>query len=308
MIKTKLIFLATAAALAATSPVAAAARAPASAPASAPAARPDADPALWVVKDDDTTIYLFGTFHLLDGKRDWFNDEVKTAFDASQELVLEAKLPENMADLQPMVLKYALNPAGELSKKLSPETAAKLATALSAVGAPATAFDKFDPWFAAMTVTALKFQAMGLKAEHGPETILSAAAKAGNKPVSELEGFEYQFKLFDNMPEEQQLAQLSQTLDMLPKSEALLTDMLTAWSTGDADRLATIINEGLASDPKLYNALMTSRNANWAEWVDARLDKPGTVFVAVGTGHLAGKDSVQDLLAKRGIKSARVGR
>jgi uncharacterized protein YbaP (TraB family) len=293
MFKTKLIFLATAAlfcspALAKTEPL------------------PDSDPALWVVKDADTTIYLFGTFHLLDGKRAWFNDEVKTAFDSSQELVLEAKLPEKLADLQPMVLKYALNPAGELSKKLSPETAAKLAKELSAVGAPATAFDKFDPWFAAMTVTALKFQAMGLKAEHGPETILSAAAKAGNKPVSELEGFEYQFKLFDSMPEEQQLAQLSQTLDMLPKSEALMTDMLTAWGTGDADRLATIINEGLASDPKLYNALMTSRNSNWAEWVGKRLDRPGTVFVAVGTGHLAGEDSVQALLAKRGIKSARV--
>ena len=51
---------------------------------------------------------------------------------------------------------------------------------------------------------------------------------------------------------------------------------------------------------------MTDRNANWAEWVDKRLDKPGTVFVAVGTGHLAGKDSVQQLLSKRGIKSERV--
>ena len=65
----------------------------ASAPAAAPL--PDADPALWVVRDDDTTIYLFGTFHLLDG-RPWFNDEVKTAFDASNELVMEAILPEDI--------------------------------------------------------------------------------------------------------------------------------------------------------------------------------------------------------------------
>ena len=147
---------------------------------------------------------------------------------------------------------------------------------------------------------------MGMKTEHGTETILSAAAKGGNKPISELEGFEYQFKMFDSMPEEQQLAQLTQTLDTLDKSEALLTDMLAAWGTGNADRLATIINEGLASDPKLYEVLMTNRNANWADWVGKRLEQPGTVFVAVGTGHLAGKDSVQDLLAKRGIKSARV--
>ena len=294
MFKTKLLFLA-AAATALCSPSIASA-----------APLPDADPAMWVVKDADTTIYLFGTFHLLDGKQDWFNDEVKTAFDASQELVLEAKLPENPADLQPMVMKYGLNPAGELSKKLKPETAAKLAKELTKVGLPAAAIEKFDPWFASMTLAAFKFQAMGMKTEHGTETILSAAAKGGNKPISELEGFEYQFKMFDSMPEEQQLAQLTQTLDTLDKSEALLTDMLAAWGTGNADRLATIINEGLASDPKLYEVLMTNRNANWADWVGKRLEQPGTVFVAVGTGHLAGKDSVQDLLAKRGIKSARV--
>ena len=294
MFKSKLIALAAAAAalcspaLAATAPL------------------PDADPALWVVRDADTTVYLFGTFHLLDGKQDWFNDEVKKAFDSSQELVLEAKMPDNPADLQPMVLKYALNPAGELSKKLSPDVAAKLAKAVAGLGAPAAAFDKFDPWFAAMTLTAFKFQAMGLKAEHGPEMVLSAAAKTAGKPVSELEGFETQFKMFDSMPEAQQLSQLSHTLDMLPKSEALLADMLAAWGTGNADRLAAIINEALASDPKLYDTLMTSRNANWADWVAKRLDRPGTVFVAVGTGHLAGKDSVQALLAGRGVRSARV--
>src|SRR3954470_1601184 len=70
------------------------------APAPAAAPLPDANPALWVVRDADTIIYLFGTFHLLDG-RPWFNDEVRTAFDGSDELVMEAVLPENPAALQP---------------------------------------------------------------------------------------------------------------------------------------------------------------------------------------------------------------
>lgn len=71
---------------------------PAAAPAQA--AKPDADPALWVVRDADTTIYLFGTVHMLDGKRDWFNDEVKAAFDKSGELVLEADVPADPAEQQ----------------------------------------------------------------------------------------------------------------------------------------------------------------------------------------------------------------
>ena len=68
------------------------------APGAAPAL-PDAEPAMWVVKDADTTIYLFGTFHALDGKRDWFNDEVRAAFDASLDVVLEVLTPENPAEL-----------------------------------------------------------------------------------------------------------------------------------------------------------------------------------------------------------------
>src|SRR3954449_2564370 len=81
---------------------------------------PDANPALWVVRDADTTIYLFGTFHLLDG-RPWFNDEVRTAFDASDELVMEAILPESPAAAAPMILRYAVDPAHrKLSERLSP--------------------------------------------------------------------------------------------------------------------------------------------------------------------------------------------
>jgi uncharacterized protein YbaP (TraB family) len=52
--------------------------------------------------------------------------------------------------------------------------------------------------------------------------------------------------------------------------------------------------------------LITDRNVAWAKWVKARLDKPGTVFVAVGAGHLAGTGSVQDQLATAGVVSKRV--
>ena len=73
----------------------AAALAAASVPATPPARlAPDADPAIWVVNDRDTVIFLFGTFHALDGKSDWFNDEVRTAFTSSDELMLETIVPE----------------------------------------------------------------------------------------------------------------------------------------------------------------------------------------------------------------------
>jgi hypothetical protein len=62
----------------------------------------------------------------------------------------------------------------------------------------------------------------------------------------------------------------------------------------------------MESYPGLYDALLTNRNANWVRWIKARMDKPGTVFMAVGAAHLVGKDSVQTQLAKEGIKSVQV--
>jgi len=81
--------------------------------------------------------------------------------------------------------------------------------------------------------------------------------------------------------------------------------MVTEWVEGDADALAALMNEGM-SDPEAAEALLYSRNRNWAEWIDARLEQPGTVFMAVGAGHLAGEKSVQDYLTERGIVSKRV--
>ncbi|HEX9932047.1 MAG TPA: TraB/GumN family protein, partial [Allosphingosinicella sp.] len=125
-------------------------------PAPAPAPRTDADPALWVVRDADTTIYMFGTFHLLDGRRDWFNDEVRAAFDRSSELVLEARMPENQAELEPLFHRYAIDPSGRrLSQRLGEEENRALAAALASAGVPAAALDRFEPWFVTMTLSSL---------------------------------------------------------------------------------------------------------------------------------------------------------
>jgi uncharacterized protein len=275
------------------------------APVCAQAPLPDADPALWVVKDADTTVYLFGTFHMLDGKRDWFNDEVKTAFDASDELVLEAIMPENPADLVPTIMKYATDPSGKtLSSKLTPEVKAKLATQIGEQGI--AQMDGVDPWFVTLTLVGVQAQKLGLNPEHGPEKILTNAAKAKNVDIGELESMDEQLKMFDSIPSETQVRMLGDTLEDLDKVGETLTPMLNAWSSGDTEGLVKILNESVEDDPEAYKWMFSDRNARWAEWIDARMDKPGTVFVAVGAGHLGGKDSVQDLLAAKGIKSERV--
>ena len=67
-----------------------------------------------------------------------------------------------------------------------------------------------------------------------------------------------------------------------------------------------LANEAMEADPVLANRLLYARNANWAVWIDERLDSPGTIFMAVGAGHMAGNQKLQDKLAERGIKMMRI--
>jgi hypothetical protein len=278
-----------------------------STPALAAPALPDADPALWVVKDADTTVYLFGTFHALDGKSDWFNDEVKTAFDASQEVYVEAILPEDMAKLQPLIVKYGVDPSGKpLSSKLSPEVKAKLDKAMAEMGGSSAALEALEPWMVNMTLAGLAGAKLGLDPNAGADKQIVASARTAGKKVGELESAEFQLSLFDKVPEADQVRQLGQTLDQLPEMGRAIGAMLATWSKGDSEALGKLMNESIASMPDLYKLVFVDRNATWAEWIDKRMDQPGTVFVAVGAGHLAGRDSVQAMLKAKGMEAVRV--
>jgi len=279
---------------------------PAAPAAQTTAALPDADPAIWAVKDADTTIYLFGTVHALDGKKDWFNDEVKSAWDRSKEVVFEILLPEP-AKAQAAVMDKAVDKSGTtLSSRLSPAQAKVLAAELQSVGAPANALDQFEPWFAATQLAMIRYAKKGITPDKGAEMILKAAAAKDGKPMGEVESFDWQMNLFDTMPADLQLKMLTSYLDEIEKGDQMIDQMMASWAAGDTEKLAAIMNEAMVETPELGKLLLADRNARWAEWIKARMDKPGTVFMAVGAGHLGGKDSVQNYLAKKGLKAERV--
>ncbi|HEX8442145.1 MAG TPA: TraB/GumN family protein [Allosphingosinicella sp.] len=272
-------------------------------------ALPDVDPALWVVKDKDTTVYLFGTVHGLDGKSDWFNDEVKAAFDKSGEVYLEAILPDNPAELQPIMMKHGMDPAGKsLGSKLTPDVKAKLEKVGPELGLPASAVlgSPMEPWMLNLTIGALAAMKAGLNPEFGADKQILKSARAAGKKVGELEGAEFQFSLFDKVPEALQVKQLGQTLDQMAQFKPLLTAMVGHWNKGDAEGLGKLLNQSAEQMPEFYKMVLTDRNATWAEWIDKRMDQPGTVFVAVGAGHLAGRDSVQSMLKTKGLRAKRV--
>ena len=276
-------------------------------PAPAPAAPTiPADPALWVVKDKDTTIYLFGTIHALKPQLSWFDLAVRKAFDASGQLVLEIPLP-SPEQAKAVIGPLAVDATGKpLTQKLSAEDRKVYATAMAKLGIPETAFDTFEPWFAAVTLAQIELQKSGFNAAEGVEVALNAAAKASGKPVAGLETLEQQLGYFHNLPQTDQIAFLISSAKDIDTFDSTINAMLDRWKAGDAEGLSKLMNDDLTSQPNLYKVLLADRNARWADWIDTRLKTPGTVFIAVGAGHLAGKDSVQVYLTKHHLVAKRV--
>ncbi len=304
MLKKKLLTAVAGLAVALALPVAAYAQA---APAPAATATKDADPALWVVKDADTTIYLFGTVHVLKPGLSWFDEAVKAAFDKSDTVALEMIMPDP-AVAQGVTIKAAMAPQTDpaLTAKLPEASRAGYAAALTSVGMPANALDRFEPWFAAMTLSMAPLAKLGYDPSSGAEMTITAAAKAANKELIGLETFEQQIGFFDTMPEDVQIKFLANTVKEFDNVGPLLDKMVAQWSAGDPDALGKTMNEEMRKTPEVGKVLLSDRNARWADWISARMAKPGTVFIAVGAGHLAGPDSVQAYLAKRNLKAERI--
>ena len=262
-------------------------------------------PALWKVGDEDTTIYLFGTVHVLPKELEWYDATIANALDGSDMIVTEIKMDKaSEAELQQLSMKLGLLPPGTtLRSLLTPEQTATYEAGLAKLGAPPEAFDPVKPWLAGLTLSLLPLMQQGYDPNSGVEKIL--LAKAGTKPQGALETAEFQLGIFNNMPTEAQVAFMMEAVEGMDEIKPMLDRMVAEWAEGDATELANIMNEGM-TDPAVAEALLYSRNANWAEWIDTRLDEPGTVFIAVGAGHLAGAKSVQDYLAQKGITVARV--
>lgn len=265
----------------------------------------DVDPALWMVKDEDTTVYLFGSIHILKPGLGWFDDGVKAAFDSSDQLVLELVEPP-AAEVQALFGKLAMDQQGKtLRSKMNDADRAVYEAAMGKLGIPAPAFDPFDPWAAAVTLSLVAMQKSGFDPNSGVEKQLTAAAKVSNKPIAGLETMEFQLGLFDTLPEAEQITFLVETAKMIDEASSIMDKMVAMWASAETESLGQLMNEGLTSRT-LYDALLTKRNANWAKWISARMAKPGVTFMAVGAGHLAGPTSVQNLLPAYGLSATRV--
>lgn len=279
------------------------------------------DPALWLLADEDTSIYLFGTFHLLPRGFRWRSAQFDAVAAAADELVVESTddAAETAArSLLAPVLAAAMD-APRISQRLSPESGSKWLALIELAGAPPEALDRLPLLFSLLALGMWGYEEAGSSHEFGVETVLTAEFAAAGKPVGSIESAAQVIEALLTIDEAAVLAELETVLAGWDgTSLAVLETIASDPAAGPAEQIDPFAMEHdwaqgrLAEEPmfdesplgrSLHAVLLADRNRAWAGWLDERLDRPGTVLVAVGAGHFEGEDSLLDFLAERGLEA-----
>ncbi|WP_309088159.1 TraB/GumN family protein [Phenylobacterium sp.] len=257
----------------------------------APAA---AQPPVWVVKDADSEMVLFGSVHVLPPGLAWRPPALTAALKAADDLWFE--LPTG-ADVERESARLAgergvLPPGQSLFARLPPQDAARLIRVAEAYKVDKAALDRFEPWLAELALAGAAFRRSGAGLQDGVEKAIEAAAPAGAVRQA-LETPAEQLAIFDEAPEADQLASLRETVREMDEDPQAFDKLVAAWAAGDLDMIDREALQPLRrASPLLFRRLVDERNARWTARLDQRLKGRGRTVVVVGMGHLIGPGGV----------------
>jgi hypothetical protein len=253
-----------------------------------------AKPPVWVVKDKNSELVLFGSVHILPHDLDWsppaLDRALKDADDIWFELPIDAKSEAMTATLATQA--GVLAPDQSLYKLLAPPDAELLSKVAAAYDVSPALLDRLQPWLAEIALAAGAYRRMGADAASGVEKTIAAMAT----PKAKRRAFETpaeQIALLSGGPWDEQIASLRETMHEMDERPDEFSVLIKAWTDGD---LQALDREALApirdKTPNLYRRLVTERNDRWTKVLDARLKGHGRTVVVVGVGHLLGPDGV----------------
>lgn len=256
---------------------------------------------LWSLQGKTNTVYLLGSVHFLK-ESEQLAQALDDAYQASEVLLMEIDMDDlDPLEAQQVTMELGLLPDGQsLQQQLGPESYTKLVTRAQDVGIDPSLLNRFQPWFAAMTLVQMQLMKMGLAPTSGVEQRFTTRAVADKKPIHGLETVREQLGMLAGLPQKQQREFLLYSIEDADRMAKEIDDLLSAWRRGDSKALAKLLAEGFDEYPDLYRPLTTDRNRRWLGQVEALLDDREDYLVVVGTLHLVGKGSLIELLEKQG--------
>lgn len=262
-----------------------------------------ARPAIWIVRDADSTIVIFGSIHVLPAGVDWRSPDLDAAIAGADDLWFETPMdPISQGQVSRLAYeKGQLKRGRHLSELLSPVGRERLARLVARFGLWAPDLDKMEPWLADVTLTLAALERQGAGGSLGVEQQIEqlAPAKAQRRAF---ETGAQQVDFFHRLPLREQAVSLEQTLQELDTEPDAYRTMVDAWMAGDLSVLQRYGDERLkAVSPLLYKRLITERNERWTGMIMRRLAGHGATVMVVGAGHLVGPDGVPARLRALGV-------
>lgn len=276
-------------------------------PAAAPAA-----PALWRVSDADSSVWLFGSIHILDKDRDWRTPRFDAALADADHVYFEIVLDmDAYATLTRLSMLYGTNRDGrKLSDYLTQEQQDRLQAFLDKHGLLREQVETMRPWLADLTLMATTLATGGeggMGRQAGVELLLLDEIAEDRR--RELETAEIQFRMFASSPDEEQVSSLMRTIENADSPEQDLGSVAELWHRGDVEALARLMNASMGStDSPMYRRLLTDRNRRWTTEIAEMLADNEDAMIVVGAGHLAGPVGVPTLLSEAGFTVERMDR
>lgn len=242
--------------------------------------------------------YLFGTFHLLCKEDIHFSQALKDAMQRCDTVYMEMDM-DDPSTLMGGLLFMSMKDGKTLKDLYTTEEYKRLSEFfLDSLGTPLTMLQKMKPYF----LVALFYpRLMSCKTPTGVEQELVKLSKEYKKEINGLETIQFQASVFDSIPYEWQAKELLKNVDSTQQMKQEFDQMVRLYKNQQLDSVGILINKSEFSDDKYGRILLTDRNKNWVNKLD-KLVKNESVFVAVGAGHLPGKEGLIQLLREKGYE------
>lgn len=266
-------------------------------------------PALYVVSDADSTVYLFGTLHIRQPNEQWGGARAQAGLAEASEVWTELDMSSEMqAQMQGLVVRYGLaQPGRPLSSFFSEEENARIAATARAIGLPPEGLNMFQPWLAGLTIQIMQMVRDGYNAEAGADRMIDEWARANGKTSRWFETAEQQIQMMAGMSPDVQRQMVLDAVDEADAGGDMINRMATAWETGDLVTLERLVIADTQREyPEMYEALIVNRNNAWVATLHQELQGSGVDFVAVGMGHVIGEDGLVAQLRALGYTVERV--
>ena len=265
-------------------------------------------PALWKIQNGDTTVYLFGSHHVLQAGTRWVPSSFRNLMKEIDEFVFEVEpTDERMPDAQAFIDGSGYLPDGiSLQNMLTDETRDSLRLLARRLKLDTEEMDRQRPWFALLTLSSAFYGQREYRVEWGADVRILSYAVGLDKPVRYLETPRQQLENFARAFEYEPVTGFEQVISGFKQDPDAIVHNVRDWRAGNVDATAMRLHDFFEYNPEAKRILLDQRNITWAGQIEEMLTQGKTFFVTVGVGHLGGEGSVVEILCKNGWDIERI--